>query len=102
MGIVSLAPWVRLRRQYGYMERTMFTRDDVKSSLKPYVLVELYTDRTGKFKINDEKNQQLELKLTNTATLPVYVVVSPTGAPVRNFPGSTSDPDQFVSFIRKH
>jgi thiol:disulfide interchange protein DsbD len=84
-----------------WMEKNMFTRQDVKDSLKGYVLVELYTDRTGKYKANDEANQELEQKLTKTLTLPVYVVVSPDGTPERNFQGSTPDAAKFVSFLKQ-
>ena len=84
-----------------WMEKNMFSRDDVKNSLKPYVLVELYTDRKGKLQANDERNQALQQKLTGTVTLPVYVVVNPAGDAVRNFQGSTPDPARFVGFIKQ-
>jgi len=84
------------------MEKNMFTRQDVKDSLRGFVLVELYTDRSGKFKANDESNQKLEQTLTNTLTLPVYVVVSSDGkTPYRNFQGSTSDAGKFVEFLKQ-
>ncbi len=84
-----------------WMEKNIFPRQDVKDSLKPYVLVELYTDRTGKYKANDEANQLLEQQLTKTVTLPVYVVVSPNGIPKSNFQGSTSDAAKFVDFLKQ-
>lgn len=84
-----------------WMEKNMFSRQDVKDSLKGYVLAELYTDRTGRFKANDEHNQQLEQRLTNTLTLPVYVVVAPDGSAKSNFQGSTPDAEKFVSFLKQ-
>ncbi len=84
-----------------WMEKNMFPRQDVKDSLKNYVLVELYTDRKGKLQANDERNQALQQKLTGTVTLPVYVVVTPTGDAVRNFQGSTPDPARFVGFLKQ-
>jgi thiol:disulfide interchange protein DsbD len=83
------------------MEKNMFTRDDVRESLKGYVLVELYTDRTGKYKANDEANQVLEQKLTQTLTLPVYVVTTPDGDARSNFQGSTTDAAKFISFLKQ-
>jgi thiol:disulfide interchange protein DsbD len=84
-----------------WMEKNIFTRQDVKDSLKGYILVELYTDRTGKFKANDEHNQVLEQQLTSTLTLPVYVVVSPDGTAKSNFQGSTPDAEKFVEFLKQ-
>ncbi len=82
-----------------FMEKTVFTRQDVKDSLKQYVLVELYTDRTGAHRANDERNQKLEEELTKTVTLPVYVIATPDGKPVSIFPGSAPDPASFVAFL---
>ncbi len=80
-----------------WMEKNMFTRGDVKDQLKNYVLVELYTDKQSK---EDEDNQALQQKLTQTVTLPVYVSVSPEGKVLKVFGSSTRNPEEFVDFLK--
>lgn len=84
-----------------WMEHNIFTRQDVKDSLKGYVLVELYTDRTHEHAVGDAHNRDLEQKLTNTVTLPVYVSVSPEGKPAKVFQGSTPDAREFINFLKE-
>lgn len=80
-----------------WMEKNMFTRADVAAEINRYVPVELYTDRSTK---GDLDNRALQKELTKVVTLPVYVLVSPDGQPLRIFQGSTRDVDQFLAFLK--
>jgi len=80
-----------------YMEQNIFPEKEVRTELKDMVITELYTD--GK-SAEDSRNQQLQQKLTGSVTLPVYVVLSPKGEVIAQFPGSTEDPNEFAKFIR--
>jgi thiol:disulfide interchange protein DsbD len=82
-----------------WMEKNMFPKAEVQAALHRYVTVELYTDREL---ASDQMNKQLEQDLTNTVTLPEYVEVSPDGKKLADFPGSTRDTSEFVSFLTKH
>jgi thiol:disulfide interchange protein DsbD len=80
-----------------WMEKNMFTRADVAAEINKYVPVELYTDRSTK---EDLDNRALQRELTKVVTLPVYVLVSPEGKPLKIFQGSTRDVEQFLSFLK--
>jgi len=81
------------------MEKNVFPTKEVKTELKNFVLVELYTDEESK---RDEENQALQQKLTGTVTLPVYVVVNPDGRVVKTYGGqSAGDIDGFVKFLQE-
>ncbi len=79
------------------MEQNMFPKSEVMNELKEMVLLELYTD--GKEPIHKE-NQKLQQKLTGSVTLPIYLVLSPDGEVVSQFPGSTDNTEEFVKFIQ--
>ena len=80
-----------------FMEQNVFPNPKVKPELEKYVVAELYTDRlTSK---GDKINRDLQLKLTGSEALPLYVVVSPEGKVVRKFEGSTNDPSVFAKFL---
>jgi thiol:disulfide interchange protein len=79
------------------MEQNMFPRPGVRKELDEMVLLELYTD--GKQPIHKE-NQQLQQKLTGSVTLPVYVVLNPSGEVISQFPGSTDNEAEFVKFLQ--
>lgn len=80
-----------------WMEQNMFTRNEVHDGILEYIPVELYTDRQSD---EDRKNQELQKKLTGLDTLPVYVIVSPEGKPLRRFEGSTRNAEKFITFLR--
>lgn len=80
-----------------WMEKNMFTRADVAAEINRYVPVELYTDRPNQ---GDLDNRALQKELTKVVTLPVYVLVSTDGKPLRIFQGSTRDVDQFLAFLK--
>jgi thiol:disulfide interchange protein DsbD len=77
-----------------WMERNMFPRPDVSGQLPNYTLTRLFTDGA-----QDGANRDLELKLTNKITLPIYVVLTPDGRVIRMFEGSTRVPADFVAFL---
>lgn len=79
------------------MEQNMFPRSEVKKELDEMEIVELYTD--GKEAVH-KANQQLQQKLTGSVTLPVYVVLKPSGEVVSQFPGSTDNKDEFIKFLQ--
>jgi thiol:disulfide interchange protein DsbD len=81
------------------MEQNMFPRKPVKDAIKKFITVELYTDRNLE---SDTMNKQLEQDLTNTVTLPEYVIVSPEGKKLKDFSGSTRDEGAFVGFLSGH
>lgn len=80
-----------------WMEKNMFTRADVAAEINRYIAVELFTDRSTK---EDLDNRELQRKLTKVVTLPVYVLLSPEGEPIKIFQGSTRDVDQFLAFLK--
>lgn len=80
-----------------WMEKNMFTRGDVSELINQYVPIELYTDRETE---QDAANRNLQRKLTKVVTLPVYVLATPEGEPIRIFQGSTRDVEQFVAFLK--
>ncbi len=81
-----------------FMEQNIFPHSAVKPEIEKYVVGELYTDRESQ--PGDAENRKLQLKLTGTEALPVYVLISPDGAVLRKFEGSTNDPAQFASFLK--
>lgn len=80
-----------------WMEKNMFTRDDVAAEFPNYVRVKLFTDRNSKA---DRDNQELMKKLTGSVSLPIYVVVSPDDKVLRTFAGSTREPEKFIEFLK--
>ncbi len=81
-----------------WMEANVFTKKDVESELKKFVLVRLYTDGEGEVY---EKQQQLEQDLFGTVALPFYAVVGGDGNTISTFPGLTRNVPEFVDFLRK-
>ena len=49
----------------------------------------------------DLQNRKLLQDLTQSVTLPVYVVLSPEGKMLSVFQGSTRDEDEFVRFLKE-
>lgn len=81
-----------------WMEKNMFTRDEVASEFKNFVLVELYTDRDRQEDLNNRKTEE---QLTGVDTLPAYVTLTPDGSKIGVFQGSTRDSSEFISFLRR-
>ncbi len=78
-----------------WMETNIFILPEVKSRLKQYNLVALYTDG-GK---NYKEKQQYEIDRFGTAALPYYVLLSPNDDIIATFPGLTRDAQKFVDFL---
>jgi hypothetical protein len=79
------------------MEQVMFRRKPVTDEFKNYVMVELFMDRPTEA---DQANRDLEKRLINTIAMPAYVIVTPEGQHVDDFPQMTRDTEEFVKFLR--
>ncbi len=80
------------------MENTVFPLPTVQKQLARYTRVELYTDRDLP---SDRANAALQQKLIHVATLPAYVVLSPSGQVLR-VQQDRSTPSQFVKFLSQN
>jgi len=81
-----------------WMERNMFTRQDVSARMKEYVLLRLYTD--GRKPIH-KKNRQIQVDRFHTVSLPYYALVAPSDSVIAKFDGMTREPEQFLGFLKK-
>jgi len=80
------------------MERDMFPRPEIKAALSKFVLARLYTDGDGEIY---EKQQAQEKKEYGTVALPLYAIVDGNGKTIATFPGATTDPQEFLTFLTK-
>jgi thiol:disulfide interchange protein len=80
-----------------WMEANVFTRENVREALEPYVLARLYTDGEGEIY---ESNQRLQEDRFGTIALPLYAVLNSDGAPQRTHVGVARNTDIFVSFLQ--
>ncbi|MFY9233764.1 MAG: cytochrome c biogenesis protein CcdA [Fimbriimonadaceae bacterium] len=80
------------------MENNMFPRKAVVNELSQFARAKLYTDRKTP---EDKLNRDLLQKLTQSVSLPVYVIQSPDGETLKVFQGSTNDEEEFVRFLRQ-
>lgn len=81
-----------------WMKANMFTRSEVAEAMRPFVLVELYTDGTDE---ESRLNQKLQESKFSTIAIPHYAIVTPDEKVIAAFPGLTRDPAEFVGFLRK-
>jgi thiol:disulfide interchange protein DsbD len=81
-----------------WMKANMFTRPEIASAMKGFILVDLYGDGND---ATSEENQKLELAMFNTVAEPFYAILDPDEKVVATFPGLTKDPAEFLAFIRK-
>ncbi len=79
------------------VENGILPQPEVQRELSKLVRVELYTDNGSP---EDNRNQELEQKLTGAAALPVYVIVSPDGQVLRFKQGSLFTAAWFAAFLR--
>ena len=79
-----------------WMEANVFTREDVRTQLKNYVRVRLYTDGDGS---EYDRNRLFEQNRFGTIALPFYVILSPDDEEIARFPGLTRNPEEFVKFL---
>lgn len=80
-----------------WMERNMFTRQDVRDLMNRYVLVRLYTDRPDE---SNKKNQKMLYERFQTIDLPYYVL-STSDDKVIGQAVFTRDAEEFKGFLRR-
>jgi thiol:disulfide interchange protein DsbD len=87
------------------MEQRVLRRPEIVKQLKEFVTVQLYTDyvqiaslTAAQRKDLAEKNQERQLDLTQEATNPFYVVLSPEGKLVASM-GGYNEPPVFLNFL---
>ena len=81
-----------------WMKANMFTRTEIAAAMKNFVLVELYTDGTD---AESEANQKVQLAKFQTVAIPHYAIVDPDEKVLAQFPGSTSNPAEYLAFLNK-
>jgi thiol:disulfide interchange protein len=79
-----------------WMKANMFTRPEIRSALKDFVIVDLYTDGTDS---ESAKNQKLEDQKFGTASIPFYAILDPEQNVIATFPQLTRNPQEFLSFL---
>ncbi|MDX2266692.1 MAG: cytochrome c biogenesis protein CcdA [Bryobacter sp.] len=82
-----------------WMKANMFTKPEVASAMKEFVLVELYTDVLDDPK--SEANQQRQENLFATVAIPYYAVFNADEKVVASFPGLTRKAEEFLAFLAK-
>lgn len=80
-----------------WMKSNMFPRPEIAAELNNLVLVELYTDGLDEA---SEKNQKLQESRFANVAIPFYVIVDANDQVLRNFPGLTKDPAEFLKFLK--
>ncbi|MGH9614446.1 MAG: protein-disulfide reductase DsbD family protein, partial [Bryobacteraceae bacterium] len=80
-----------------WMKSNMFPRPEIRTAMRNFVLVDLYTDGTD---AESEKNQALEDKLFSTVAIPFYAIFDANGKVLATFPGLTRNPGEFLSFLK--
>ena len=80
-----------------WMERNVFTRDDVRNLMNQYVLVRLYTDRREE---SNKRNRQMQIDRFQTIDLPFYALFSPEDQ-VLGQSVFTRDVDKFKGFLQR-
>lgn len=81
-----------------WMEANIFSRPDVAAELGEFVLTRLYTDGEGPLY---ERQQAFQEEKFGTVALPLYAVVDGAGRERATLSGLTSDPAEFIAFLRK-
>ncbi len=77
------------------MEQNVFPLAPVQAKMKHFVRLELFTDQDTP---EDRANAKLQQKLTHTATLPVYAILSPNGT-VLKIQQDRSSESKFLHFM---
>lgn len=80
------------------VEEGIFPQQEVLRELNKMVRVKLYTDNGTP---ENDRNKDLEQKLTSAVGLPVYAIVSPEGQALRTKQGSLFTAPQFAAFLRE-
>jgi thiol:disulfide interchange protein DsbD len=79
-----------------WMKANMFTKPEIASALKNFVLVELYTDGTD---AESEANQKVQLDKFKTVAIPFYAIVDPDEKTIATYPGATSNAPEYLAFL---
>jgi thiol:disulfide interchange protein DsbD len=79
-----------------WMNANMFPRPEIQAAMKNLIRVDLYTDGTD---AESQKNQELEDKKFNTASIPFYALVDPDQNVIATFPQLTRNPQEFLAFL---
>ncbi len=80
-----------------WMKANMFTRPEIQTALKDFVIVDLYTDGTD---ADSEKNQKLEDQRFATVSIPFYAILDANQNVLATFPQLTRNPLEFLSFLQ--
>jgi thiol:disulfide interchange protein DsbD len=81
-----------------WMKANMFTRPEIVSAMKDFVLVDLYTDGSDDA---SEKNQKMQSSRFQTVALPFYAILDADGNTMSTFSGLTRDPNEWLAFLAK-
>jgi thiol:disulfide interchange protein DsbD len=79
-----------------WMKANMFTKPEIASLLKNFVLVELYTDGTD---AASQENQKLEESKFGTVAIPFYAIYDADKNVAATFPEVTRNVKEFVAFL---
>jgi thiol:disulfide interchange protein DsbD len=79
-----------------WMKANMFTRPEIRSTMRGFVLVDLYTDGTDEA---SRQNQEFEEKTFGTIAIPYYAICDSGGKVIASFPGLTRNPQEFLAFL---
>lgn len=80
-----------------WMERNVFTREDVRTLMSQYVLVRLYTDRRNE---SNKRNREMQVDRFNTIDLPFYALFSSEDKVLAQSV-FTRDVDEFKGFLQR-
>jgi thiol:disulfide interchange protein DsbD len=81
-----------------WMEANIFPRAEVRAELAKFITVRLYTDGVGQL---FQAQQRMQQDLFRTVALPLYAIIRPDGSPLATFPGLSSNPGEFLAFLRQ-
>ena len=79
-----------------WMKANMFTRPEIASALKNFVLVDLYTDGND---AASQANQKLEESKFSTIAIPYYAIFDADQKIVATFPSLTRNPEEYLAFL---
>jgi thiol:disulfide interchange protein len=80
-----------------WMKANMFTRPEVASLLRSFVLVELYTDGTDP---ESELHQKLQESKFQSVSIPFYAILDADERVIASSAGATRDTSKFVAFLK--
>jgi thiol:disulfide interchange protein DsbD len=80
-----------------WMKANMFSRPEVASLLRGFVLVELYTDGTD---AESELHQKLQESKFQSVSIPFYAILDADERVIASSAGATRDASKFVAFLK--